>query len=117
MRRRKRKRRADPAPRTTMARKRDEGVPPLRNEDVTGLTEEKQDAVIRESGTAPDRGDAAHEFLDEQQDQAQDTAPSAKRRGVGRVPESPRDPGRPGIAGPERGTELEKHWDPDRKSS
>jgi hypothetical protein len=98
-----------------MARKRDEGVPPLRNEDVTGLTEEKQDAVIRESGTTPDRGDAAHEFLDEQQDQAQDTTPTAERRGVGRVRESSRDPNRAGIAGPEDGTELEKHWDPDRK--
>jgi hypothetical protein len=98
-----------------MARKRDEGVPPLRNEDVTGLTEPKQDAVIRESGTTPDRRDAAEEFLDEQQDQARNTTPSARRRGVARVSGESHgtDPGR--VNPPENRTELEKHWDPGKK--
>ncbi len=34
----------------TERRRRGEGVPPLRNEDVTGVTEPKQHAIIRESG-------------------------------------------------------------------
>ncbi len=34
-------------------RKSGDGVPALRNEDVTGMTEEKQEDVIRESGHAP----------------------------------------------------------------
>ncbi len=67
----------------TSRRKRGEGVPPLRNEDVAGMIEPKQDAVIRESGTTPHRRDAAHQFLDEQQDQAQETTPTADRRGSG----------------------------------
>jgi hypothetical protein len=57
-----------------MRRKPKEGVPALRNEDVTGMTEEKQDAVIRESGRAPRRR-AAKEFYDEQRDQAAETEP------------------------------------------
>jgi hypothetical protein len=58
-----------------MARKKSgEGVPALQNEDVTGMTEEKEDAVIRESGRAP-RERAAEEFYEEQQDQAADTKP------------------------------------------
>ena len=40
-----------------------EGVPALQNEGVTGMTEEKQDEVIRESGRAPRRR-AAEEFYD-----------------------------------------------------
>ena len=55
-----------------MARKPREGVPALRNEDVTGMTEEKQEAVIRESGRAPRRR-AAKEFYEEQRDQAAET--------------------------------------------
>jgi hypothetical protein len=56
-----------------MARKKSgEGVPALENEDVTGMTEERQDAVIRESGRAPRRR-AAEEFYEEQQDQAAGT--------------------------------------------
>ena len=99
----------------TRRRKRGDGVPPLRNDEVTGMTESKQDAVIRESGTAPDRGDAAQEFLDEQHDQARDTAaPSASG-------EAPRASGKgggrhPGLAGREEDTELRKHWDPKEKS-
>ena len=34
------------------------GVPALKNDEVTGMTEEKQDEVIRESARAP-RGEAA----------------------------------------------------------
>ena len=99
-----------------MPRKRDEGVPPLRNDDVTGLTEPKQDEVIRKSGTTPDRGDAAHEFLDEQQDQAQETTPSGTRRGAARISgESAGRDSHPGVVDRAEGTELEKHWDPGKK--
>jgi hypothetical protein len=56
-----------------------EGVPALQNEDVTGMSEEKQDEVIRESGRAP-RRKAAEEFYDEQQDQAADTKPGDPKR-------------------------------------
>ncbi|HEX3274609.1 MAG TPA: hypothetical protein VHR43_07125 [Gemmatimonadales bacterium] len=56
-----------------MSRKSNEGVPALQNDDVTGMTEEKQEDVIRESGRAP-RKRAAEEFYDEQRDQAADTS-------------------------------------------
>jgi hypothetical protein len=62
-----------------MARKSGEGVPALQNEDVTGMTEEKQEEVIRESGRAP-RTRAAEEFFDEQQEQAAETMPGEKKR-------------------------------------
>ncbi len=62
-----------------MARKSGEGVPALENDDVTGMTEEKQDDVIRESGRVP-RERAAEEFFEEQQDQAADTERGDKRR-------------------------------------
>ena len=54
------------------SRKKTEGVPALRNDDVTGITEDKQAAIIRESGRAP-RERAAEEFLDEQEEQAERT--------------------------------------------
>jgi hypothetical protein len=56
-----------------------EGVPALQNEDVTGMTEGKQDEVIRESGRASRRR-AAEEFFEEQQDQAADTKPGDAKR-------------------------------------
>jgi hypothetical protein len=62
-----------------MVRKSGEGVPALQNDDVTGMTEEKQEEVIRESGRAP-RERAAEEFYEEQQDQAGETKPGDKRR-------------------------------------
>jgi hypothetical protein len=62
-----------------MARKSGEGVPALQNEDVTGMSEEKQEEVIRESGRAP-RTRAAEEFYDEQQEQAAETKPGEKKR-------------------------------------
>jgi hypothetical protein len=63
-----------------MSRKKsEEGVPALQNDDVTGMTEEKQEEVIRESGRAP-RRKAAEEFYDEQQDQAADTKPGEAKR-------------------------------------
>lgn len=62
-----------------MKRKSGEGVPALQNEDVTGMSEDKQDEVIRESGRAPRRR-AAEEFLDEQLDQAADTEPGDSKR-------------------------------------
>ena len=56
-----------------MTDKSKEGVPALRNDEVTGMTEEKQEQVIRESARAP-RKDAAKEFLDEQEEQAGETS-------------------------------------------
>lgn len=60
-----------------MGKKTDEGVPALRNDDVTGMTEEKQEQVIRESGRAP-RSRAAEEFYEEGEEQAARTKPSRK---------------------------------------
>jgi hypothetical protein len=57
-----------------MADKRREGVPALENEDVTGMTEQKQDEVISKSGRAP-RKKAAREFYEEQEEQAGRTSP------------------------------------------
>jgi hypothetical protein len=62
-----------------MARKSGEGVPALQNDDVTGMTEAKQEEVIRESGRAP-RRKAAEKFYDEQQDQAGETKPGDTER-------------------------------------
>ena len=59
-----------------MTDKPNKGVPALRNDEVTGMTEEKQDEVIRESARAP-RKEAAKEFVDEQEEQA--GATSARR--------------------------------------
>jgi hypothetical protein len=61
-----------------MSRRSKKGVPALRNEDVTGMTEKREDEVVRESGRAP-RARAAEEFLDEQQEQAAATEPSEDR--------------------------------------
>jgi hypothetical protein len=63
-----------------MSRKTKKGVPALRNEDVTGMTEDREEQVIRESGRAP-RARAAEEFLDEQQKQAGETEPSKEESG------------------------------------
>ena len=65
-----------------MARKPDEGVPALKNDEVTGMTEEKQDEVIRESAKAP-RREAAKEFLEEQEEQAGETSARPGRRDEG----------------------------------
>jgi hypothetical protein len=62
-----------------MARKSGEGVPALQNDDVTGMTEEKQEEVIRESGRAPRRR-AAKEFYEEQNEQAAETEPGDEKR-------------------------------------
>jgi hypothetical protein len=59
-------------------KKKDEGVPALKNDDVTGMTEEKQEKVVRESGRAA-RKDAAEEFYQEQGEQARQT-PAPQRR-------------------------------------
>jgi hypothetical protein len=56
-----------------MAKRRGEGVPALQNDEVTGMTEERQEQVIRESGRAP-RKDAAKEFYEEQEEQAGETS-------------------------------------------
>lgn len=55
-----------------MTKKTNKGVPALKNDDVTGLTEEKQEGIIERSGRAP-RKDAAKEFYDEQEVQARET--------------------------------------------
>jgi hypothetical protein len=55
-----------------MARKRDEGVPALQNDEVTGMTEEKQEEIVRRSGRAT-RKDAAKEFYEEEGEQARKT--------------------------------------------
>jgi hypothetical protein len=60
-------------------KKSDDGVPALQNEDMTGMTEEKQDAVIRESGRASRRW-PAEEFYEKQQDRAADTKPGDAKR-------------------------------------
>jgi hypothetical protein len=60
-----------------MTKKTGEGVPALQNEDVTGMTEEKQEEIIERSGRSP-RKDAAEEFYAEQSKQAQ-KKPSKKR--------------------------------------
>jgi hypothetical protein len=52
-----------------MAKKTQEGVPALQNDDVTGMTEDKQEEIIERSGRAP-RKDAAEEFYEEQGKQA-----------------------------------------------
>jgi hypothetical protein len=95
--------------------KRNDGVPPLQNEDVTGLSEPRQDEVIRESGRAAQRRDAAREFLDEQREQAQSTAQSVKREDNSRVAGSTGDD-HAGVAEPGQDTELHKHWDPNRSA-
>jgi hypothetical protein len=60
-----------------MTKQTDEGIPALKNEDVTGMTEDKQEEVIERSGRAP-RKDAAEEFYEEHGEQARNT-PSPKR--------------------------------------
>jgi hypothetical protein len=55
-----------------MAEKTQEGIPALQNDDVTGMTEDKQEEVIERSGRAP-RKDAAEEFYEEQGEQARNT--------------------------------------------
>jgi hypothetical protein len=60
-----------------MTKRTDAGVPALQNQDVTGMTEDKQDEVIERSGRAP-RKDAAEEFFEEQGEQARET-PSPRR--------------------------------------
>jgi hypothetical protein len=61
-----------------MPKKTNEGVPALQNDDVTGMTEEKQEQIIERSGRAP-RKDAAEEFYEEQGDQARQTPAPRKR--------------------------------------
>ncbi len=53
-----------------MTKKTDEGVPALQNDDVTGMTEDKQEKIIERSGRGP-RKDAAEQFNKEQGKQAQ----------------------------------------------
>jgi hypothetical protein len=58
-----------------MTRKAKKGVPALQNEDVTGMTEERQEEIARETGRGP-REDAAERFNKEQQRQAVRTPPA-----------------------------------------
>ena len=59
-------------------KKANEGVPALQNDDVTGMTEEKQDEVIRKSGRVP-RKDAAEEFYREGGEQARESPAPGER--------------------------------------
>jgi hypothetical protein len=61
-----------------MDKKANEGVPALQNDDVTGMTEEKQDEVIRKSGRAP-RKEAAEEFYREEGNQARESPTPGQR--------------------------------------
>jgi hypothetical protein len=61
-----------------MTKKAEEGVPALQNDEVTGMTEEKQEEIIERSGRAP-RKDAAEEFYEEQGEQASKTPPGSRR--------------------------------------
>ena len=60
-----------------MARKSDEGVPALQNDEVTGITEKKQEEIVRRSGRAS-RKDAAKEFYAEEGEQANKTPASGQ---------------------------------------
>ena len=60
-----------------MPRERDEGVPALQNDEVTGMTEEKQEGIVRRSGRAS-RKDAAKEFYAEEGEQARKTPASGR---------------------------------------
>jgi hypothetical protein len=62
-----------------MTKRTDEGVPALKNQDVTGMTEDKQEEVIERSGRAP-RKDAAEEFYEEQGEQARETPSPGRDR-------------------------------------
>ena len=61
-----------------MDKKTKEGVPALQNDDVTGMTEEKQEEVIRKSGRAP-RKKAAEEFYREESNQASNSPTPGQR--------------------------------------
>jgi hypothetical protein len=61
-----------------MTERPDEGVPALQNDDVTGMTEDKQELVVERSGRAP-RKNAAEEFYEEEGKQAQRTRAPGKR--------------------------------------
>jgi hypothetical protein len=68
--------------RRVMAGKSRKGVPALKNDEVTGMTEKKQKKVIRESARAP-RDEAAKEFLEEQEEQAGETSTRREPRDEG----------------------------------
>lgn len=103
-----------------MEKKREEGVPALQNEDVTGMRKKEQEEVVEESGRAP-RDDAARAFYDEQEDQAQSTDDPAKAGDKGGArPTSPPKGERGGKAGQgkaEQGTEQQHRWEDASKGS
>lgn len=61
-----------------MGKKPKEGVPALQNEDVTGMTEDKQEEIVKRSGRAP-RKDAAEEFYREEGEQAKQSPTGGRR--------------------------------------
>jgi hypothetical protein len=63
-----------------MTKRADEGIPALKNEDVTGMTEDKQEEVIQQSGRVG-REQAAEEFFEEQGEQARGTPSPRKDSG------------------------------------
>jgi hypothetical protein len=62
-----------------MTKRANEGVPALKNDDVTGMTEERQEEVIHRSGRVG-REQAAEEFLEEQSEQARETPSPEQER-------------------------------------
>ncbi len=90
-----------------MTEKPDEGVPALQNDDVTGMTEDKQKEIIARSGRT-DRPDAAKEFYDEQEDQAGTSTPPA---GKDRQPSASSGPSMDGHGTQgEKDSEFEHRW-------
>lgn len=60
-----------------MTQKRKNGVPALRNADVTGMTEEKQEKIAEKTGRGS-RGEAAKKFNEEQDEQAGGTSATSE---------------------------------------
>jgi hypothetical protein len=61
-----------------MKKKTGKRVPALQNEDVTGMSEEKQEEIVKRSGRAA-REDAAREFYEEEGEQARTPVDEAER--------------------------------------
>jgi hypothetical protein len=92
-----------------MPKKRNGGVPALHNEKVTGMEEDKQEEVIRQSGRAR-RAEAAKEFYDEGEQQARTSeAPGDASTRKGAAPTRGKSVAEHGTQG-EDATELQQHW-------
>jgi hypothetical protein len=95
-----------------MPREPEKGVPALQNEDVTGMTEPKQDEIVRESGTTS-RDDAAKDFYDTAAEEANASGPSEEPSRADLASEDPRDLPKdapPPAPGGETNTEFGERW-------